>query len=359
MEDKTESKNSSTWPKFSIVIPIFNAEKYLSECIESVLDQDFCDWELVLVNDGSTDNSEEICNRYVESEKKIKLISIVNSGVSIARNVGIDNASGQYIMFLDADDFIEKNTLFIADKKLDGNQDFVLFNYSILNNKSKFNDRNITEVGTYVVKDKVDELLDFAFRQRYWKKDRWYGNFRTVWGKCFDSSVLKKNSIRFVENLKFGEDTVFVLSYLIKCKVVRICPEYLYVYRQNQQSAMHSRVWKGTYQGSLFLNIAEDRFGKFVSYGALRDLWMELAEYDWMSIMATKDMTISEKYQVFNKLIKSNSYRRFATAETTPYSDIRQKLYCSTIKYKMVFVLFCICWLRRKIDDRIYERDLY
>ena len=93
----------------SIIVPVYNAEKYLSRCIDSILRQTFADFELILVNDGSSDKSKEICEKYLESDPRIKLINQENSGVSAARNTGLDNASGEYIGFVDSDDFIEKN----------------------------------------------------------------------------------------------------------------------------------------------------------------------------------------------------------------------------------------------------------
>ncbi len=108
-------------PKVSIIIPVYNVEKYLTECIESVLEQTLSDWELILVNDGSPDGSEEICLNYARSDQRIKYISQKNQGVSIARNNGLKAASGKYIFFMDSDDTIDcnflKSSYLVAEKE--------------------------------------------------------------------------------------------------------------------------------------------------------------------------------------------------------------------------------------------------
>ena len=98
-------------PIISIIIPIYNAEKYLSTCIESILSQGFEDFELLLINDGSKDNSLSICNDYAQRDSRIKVFDKPNGGVSSARNLGLDNATGEYVMFVDADDRLAPNAL--------------------------------------------------------------------------------------------------------------------------------------------------------------------------------------------------------------------------------------------------------
>ena len=95
-------------PKYSIIVPVYNAETYLPDAIESVLSQDFNDWELILINDGSIDKSQTICEYYQKQDQRIKLISKNNEGVSVTRNIGLESAKGEFIVFLDADDWLEK-----------------------------------------------------------------------------------------------------------------------------------------------------------------------------------------------------------------------------------------------------------
>ena len=108
-------------PKVSIIVPVYNTEKYLSQCVESILSQTFIDFELLLIDDGSKDDSGKICDEYAAKDNRIRVFHIANSGVSTARNMGLDNAKGKYIAFLDADDYWYDSTaierlLVIAEK---------------------------------------------------------------------------------------------------------------------------------------------------------------------------------------------------------------------------------------------------
>ena len=98
-------------PKFSIIIPVYNVEKYIKRCLDSVFNQTFNDFEVIVVDDGSTDKTNTICNDYCKNNENMKVIHTEHVGVSASRNIGINNASGEYILFLDSDDYIDKNSL--------------------------------------------------------------------------------------------------------------------------------------------------------------------------------------------------------------------------------------------------------
>src|SRR5690606_27364966 len=124
-------------PKVSVIIPVYNAEKYLRECLDSVLAQTFTDFEVLLINDGSTDASGKICDEYAEKDSRIKVFHKENGGVSSARNLGLDNAKGEWISFVDSDDTIEQETLAtLANEVKDLDIDGVIFGYKkLINNK--------------------------------------------------------------------------------------------------------------------------------------------------------------------------------------------------------------------------------
>ncbi len=95
----------------SVIIPVYNADKFLDKCIQSVINQSYTNWELILINDGSTDESGLICDTYAQNDKRIKIIHNKNQGVSVTRNIGINKATGDYLFFLDADDYLPKDSL--------------------------------------------------------------------------------------------------------------------------------------------------------------------------------------------------------------------------------------------------------
>ena len=114
--------------KVSVVIPVYNVEKYLRECVDSVLIQSYTDLEIILVDDGATDSSGKICDEYVATDKRVKVIHKENGGLSSARNIGLDSSTGQYVYFLDSDDYIEPNTIKVLINTIrESEADFVFF----------------------------------------------------------------------------------------------------------------------------------------------------------------------------------------------------------------------------------------
>ena len=207
-------------PIISVIVPIYNSEKYLSRCLDSVKNQTFTDWECILVNDGSTDSSGVICNDYAGNDCRFSVINKQNGGVSAARNCGIDQSSGDWIMFVDADDVISPETLEIAVKSSqEDNLD--IFQFSFSNNESdlNLNDISFTDVCTleeYIAKDKV---------------------VRSACGSLIDANIINGNRIRFNEQMKLGEDQLFIYTCLLYAKRIKRIPNILYCYFDNPTSA--------------------------------------------------------------------------------------------------------------------------
>jgi glycosyltransferase involved in cell wall biosynthesis len=120
------------YPQISIIVPVYNAENYLNRCVDSILTQTFTDFEIILVNDGSSDNSGAICDEYALKDNRIKVIHKRNGGVSSARNIGIENSIGKWITFIDADDYIEAGFLNIPTE---ATEDLLIQNYQYFNEK--------------------------------------------------------------------------------------------------------------------------------------------------------------------------------------------------------------------------------
>ena len=187
--------------KFSVIIPIYNAEKVLKESIESVLRQSFQDFELILINDGSKDNSLEICTKYAQNNKRIKVINTPNGGVSRARNLGIDNAKGEYICFLDADDKVRKDWLskFASNTNAEllccGFAKYHMHNEEIRNFQS---DNFYTGDKIY---DAVNKMISI-------------GALNPPWSKCYKASIIQQHNLRFWEGCHLYEDLIFSLQFL-------------------------------------------------------------------------------------------------------------------------------------------------
>ena len=216
--------------KISVVVPVYNTEAYIAECIESVLSQTYEDFELILVNDSSTDKSLYICQEYEQKDKRIKVISQDNAGVSVARNTGIDAATGKYIAFLDSDDFWDKKYLEILHTSIVKDaSEMVSCNFKRYYGKTN----SFTSSGFPLTDKTIDVKNNLS--------DLVYGTSkavnRDVWGKLFVSDIIKKHNLRFVPGLNRGQDYVFFLSYLFKIsKFTLQMTECLYFYRRSEVS---------------------------------------------------------------------------------------------------------------------------
>lgn len=212
--------------EISIIVPIYNGEKYIDKCINMILTQTFKDFELLLIDDGSTDNSKKICNRYATKDKRIRLISKENQGTWAARNRAIDESTGKYIVFFDCDDWYEDNLLAEMYENIESTDvDLVI--------SGQF-DVIVNQIGKVVSSIKVlpekhsystrDEILDNFINLR---KES-IGD--VLWNKIYKSEIIKKYNIKF-DNFKRGEDTIFNANYYEHIDTCRVIDKSLYKYR--------------------------------------------------------------------------------------------------------------------------------
>lgn len=216
--------------KFSVIIPVYNAESKLKRCIESILNQKFSDYEIILVDDGSADNSAKICREYSEKFDKIKFISKANGGASSARNCGLDYAKGDYILFVDSDDYVSESYFEAVGKNClaDG---LSVFTYSFLSG-SGVKKRNITP-------DLLNETNSLFTTSKLLILSRL---INSPCAKVFSRLLIEKNNLRFDEKMPVAEDFIFCLAYLFLCKTVSIKNESVYFYDiTNASSLVHSR----------------------------------------------------------------------------------------------------------------------
>ena len=205
-------------PKVSIIVPVYNVEKYLKRCIQSILSQTFNDLELILINDGSSDKSGKICDKYSKKDNRIKVIHKENGGVSTARNLGLDNARGDYVMFVDSDDWLQKEAVKkLVDKIENCNADFCcgsFLNIGAINSTAhlitNFDKTNKTDAGAF-----------YSFISEM---------FLGVCAKLFKRSIIKQNKIRFQKNITYLEDTIYLYRYLQNCDSVCSVSDIVYFY---------------------------------------------------------------------------------------------------------------------------------
>lgn len=210
----------------SVIIPLYNAEKYIEKCVNSFLLYDSDDFEIIIVDDGSTDNSLQICERMKKTDKRLKIFHITNSGASVARNVGIENSRGKYIFFCDSDDYIETDEFKKVIKSIQLKEsDLYVFNKC----NEGIDDENyfVDEIGMLkgYTKD-LSEIYKFALQIR----------ISAPWKKIYKASILKKNKTYFPKERIIHEDLSQFLQYLKYCENACVLEENIYYHRYTENS---------------------------------------------------------------------------------------------------------------------------
>lgn len=218
----------------SVIIPIYNVEKYLEKCLESVINQTYKKIEIILVNDGSTDESLNICKKYSKSDNRITIINQKNAGVSNARNAGIKKANGDYIIFIDPDDYININMLQILYDNINIADDVDISICAF--EKVYFNQENdsIKKLG----KDKKKILDKMTLLKEMTKRGGIQG---FVWNRLYKKSIIDENKILFSRNIFVCEDFLFNSEYIDKINKGIYTQEKLYYYYQRKDSAYNGK----------------------------------------------------------------------------------------------------------------------
>lgn len=217
-------------PEISIIIPVYNAEMYLNNCIRSILIQTHTDFELILVDDGSSDQSGNICDKYAEQDFRVKVIHKENGGVSSARNSGLQIAKGKYIMFCDSDDYVEQKwceSLYAIMEK--SKVDLAFCAYYMKDNTLK----KVSKAVKF-----SDENFLLLEKEELW--NLYMKNLMNMpWNKIYKKEIIEKNNIRFDETISYNEDLIFVLDYIkYSQKKFGICNIPLYCYIQGIEGSL-------------------------------------------------------------------------------------------------------------------------
>lgn len=220
--------------KLSILIPAYNAQRYLPECLEKLKEINVWNqsqYEVIIVNDGSKDQTKRLLQDAQSRYSNLQVIHKKNEGVSVARNTALDAATGEYVFFLDADDYPDAENWNYVDTFLNGIEeaDFIGFTYETL-----YADGTTKEEPLWQGK-KVSRDLMMARRLTYASS-----RFNTCWGKLFRRSIIEEYQIHFIPGMKIGEDAMFVMEYMTHCKNPILYNLPILFYRQVSDSAMHA-----------------------------------------------------------------------------------------------------------------------
>ncbi|ONI37914.1 hypothetical protein AN639_06770 [Candidatus Epulonipiscium fishelsonii] len=295
-------------PKVSIIVPVYNVAPYLDKSIRSILDQSLKDIEIILINDGSTDNSLDICKKYAKKDNRIRLVNKSNGGVSSARNIGLDIATGEYIGFVDPDDWIDKDMYLIMYKKItEHNCDICLCDHYITDGIKKYAIKNELYEKIYKKEELIKKIVIPKISPRYTIP---YDNKKVAVVFCailYNSKLLKQNNIKFNTNLVIGEDTIFNLNNMINAKTLVYTNNILYYYFKRMDSATH-KYYSNNVMKQYYKIIQEFYISNNLNKIDNREDTIELLYYlsVWNNKLNNKDYSFIDKYKI-SKNIKINS----------------------------------------------------
>lgn len=320
----------------TIIIAIYNAEKYLDKTINSVLNQTYKNFELILIDDGSKDNSLEICEKYKNKDNRIRLIKQENLGVSASRNKGLEIANGEFICFMDADDYIEQNMLeeYIGIYKK-YNYDLIVSGYFSeidLDNNISY-DKIYLPNKRYSTIDQIKE--DFVLM---WDKHLLYN----IWNKFYKKSLIDEYNIRFIKQ-NWGEDIEFNREYLLKINTLYNSEKCFYHYVRGRKDSITGKYIENLYD----IRIQEDiefrnyfeKFGikeeEYREFCARRHIERTLGCIENLFNINCK-CTIKEKYKEIKRIIKDEKTEKYLK-EMKPNSK-KVKILLIPYKIKSVFI---------------------
>lgn len=218
--------------KISVIVPVYKVEKYLPKCLDSIINQTYKNLEIILVDDGSPDNSGKICDEYAEKDSRIKVFHKKNGGLASARNAGIAVMTGDYVTFIDSDDYIKENMIErMAELRNKENADVVQISFE--REESEFDKQCSYDACPSIIVGK-ENIKNYALDRIYRPE---------ACGKLYKTLLLEK--IRFDEKIKYAEDLEFGLRFYKNVKKALICDEKLYFYRQNNNSLTSSSLSEG------------------------------------------------------------------------------------------------------------------
>jgi len=331
----------------SVIVPVYNSEKYLRRCIESIINQSYKNIEIILINDGSTDNSGEICNANALSDNRIRVIHTRNNGPAAARNIGIENSKGSFIFFIDADDFIENNALNLLVESYNQHKaDIIVGSFNkIRNSNSVYGHNGVFSSSKLLTKQ---DIIDYA--RCYLKKPNRFTLFAYSWGRLFKSSIIKNNHIVFNANLHTFEDVAFNFDYMKYTNEVYFLKEAIYNHLIHDNYMSATMALSSNSKSMFGYGQALDNIGVFLkNYNSDTNIKSEVGH-------ANVTLTIIQFVRICGQINKSNKKRIYELVRETindPNFRGNLKYYSPTkgdsrilpilMKLKLVWLIIWVC----------------
>lgn len=365
--------------KLSIILPCYNIGKYIDKCITSILLQESINkkttqsiinqsFEIIIIDDRSTDNLPQLCRKWTQNEN-ITFIHYENSGVSTARNRSIYHAKGEYIWFIDPDDYITPNALSIIFKQLEDNPDLLLFNFNILFEKNNSTTTiknfltNSSEVKIINDKQLIRDYIPYIIGYSQDNINRMYKGMKiqtkdgfmhgAVWHYIFKREIINKENIWFSPHLKLNEDTMFTLQYLCYVNRMKALPYSLYNYMFRSSGSMHGILAnaKNLFQSKIHLAEERERINSLYKTKHQVDLRRYYAGSLLLSALEL-GIKLSKQWRnikLFKQYSNNQIVRKAINSITTQHAPLKFKIPIILLKKKQYNILYAIFFLLNKI----------
>lgn len=339
--------------KYSFIVPIYNVEKYIDRCIESIVNQTYKDFEIILVDDESPDRCPKICEEWSQKDDRIRVIHKKNEGLGMARNSGLQVAEGEYIAFVDSDDYICENYLEILDSRIIAteNPDVCLFGYTYVTTDGELYKHINYSDTVYDEKAIKEELLPRAFSTSIRKIKDEYG-IGAAWGGVYKFSFLKNNGLVFQsEREVLSEDLLFSISLCLKASKISFCRECLYYYCQNNQSLSKSYRCDRFEKSQALFHIMD----KIVVINELnKEAQVRLYENFFINVIVClkqeiiADKSYKEKRKVIKSIVNSDEFHLFLINFPIKSLDFTKIILALTLKFKWIDCAYLLTWMKNK-----------
>ena len=278
----------------SIVVPVYNEERHLKSCLDSLLNQSYENLEIICVNDGSTDNSLNILNEYSNKDSRIEIYTQSNQGLSESRNNGLSKAKGKYVLFVDADDWIEKDTIKLLYENADNNDsELVLYNAI-----EEYSDKQRKRI--YPLNNTDIDWNNFSFDYKFNKK-LVLNTYLVIWTHFFKKSFLDKYNLQFKH--KLFEDNLFHIQVMIYAKKISYQPKILYHYRKENQYSLQNNI-AGTTESFIFFDILKDIEEFLVKTDKMDEFNLNYIQYKLTELKAKFDLINPVNKEIMYEKIK-------------------------------------------------------
>lgn len=333
---------------YSIIIPVYNVERYLKRCLDSVMEQSYRNIEIILVDDGSNDSSGSMCDDYAKIDNRIIVVHKQNAGLGMARNTGIENSKGDYLLFVDSDDYISKDLIKDCDAELSRNQyDIVCFDYAEFEN-GRINYSNYSGVKSEFYDD---DVVNIFLSEMIYNKENRKRYHDSAWNKLYSKELINRTNFRFVSEREFiSEDYYSNLILFYGVKSVLNLPKVYYFYCYNGTSLTRSfdekRFKKNIFQYNQSIRkcnelgypnnikkaIAFQTFGSFI--GAMKQL------------VNNKKMSFKKKINEIKNVVNDPDCSTLFRDLDAKDENLQRKLLIKCFKLKMCLMIYLLFKLK-------------